>query len=230
MPDRQTVIWMRPQHAKSGRPADRSRAQVTAAAIKVADQEGLDAVSMRRVAAELGTGAASLYRYIATRDDLLDLMADATGAEYELAGPSGNWLADLVGVAGQARAIMLRHPWLPNLVVSRATLGPRGVDLVEHVLNVLADHPADPAAKLEAFGILMAVTATIVQNEVAADPALRQRQAVYLQHVAQAGRHPQLAALLGTAVTPADPADQFTALLRRVLSGLLATTVHEAAP
>ncbi|MFZ0048206.1 MAG: TetR/AcrR family transcriptional regulator C-terminal domain-containing protein, partial [Streptosporangiaceae bacterium] len=168
--------------------------------------------------------------YIATRDDLLDLMADATGAEYELAGPSGNWLADLVGVAGQARAIMLRHPWLPNLVVSRATLGPRGVDLVEHVLNVLADHPADPAAKLEAFGILMAVTATIVQNEVAADPALRQRQAVYLQHVAQAGRHPQLAALLGTAVTPADPADQFTALLRRVLSGLLATTVHEAAP
>ena len=117
----QTVIWMRPEHAKAGRPAERSRALVTAAAIKVADRDGLDAVSMRRVAAELGTGAASLYRYIATRDDLLDLMADATGAEYALAAPSGNWLADLVGIAGQARAIMLRHPWLPALVITRAT-------------------------------------------------------------------------------------------------------------
>ena len=59
----QTVIWMRPGHAEAGRPAERSRAQVTAAAITVADQDGLDAVTMRRVAAELGTGAASLYRY-----------------------------------------------------------------------------------------------------------------------------------------------------------------------
>ncbi len=229
MADRQTVIWMRPEHAKSGRPAERSRAQVTAAAIKVADQEGLDAVSMRRVAAELGTGAASLYRYVATRDDLLDLMADATGAEYDLAAPSGDWLADLVGIAGQARAIMLRHPWLPALVITRPALGPHGVDLVEHVLNVLADHPADPPAKLEVFGILMAITATIVQNQAAADPGLRQRQAVYLQQVAEAGRHPQLAALLGTAVTPAEPADQFTALISRVLSGLLATAAREPA-
>ena len=230
MADRQTVIWMRPEHATSGRPAERSRAQVTAAATMVADQEGLDAVSMRRVAAELGTGAASLYRYVATRDDLLDLMADATGAEYDLAPPTGNWLADLVGIACQARAIMLRHRWLPALVITRATLGPHGVDLAEHVLNVLADHPADPPAKLEAFGILMAVTATIVQNEVATDPALRQRQAVYLRHVAEAGGHPRLAALLDTAVTPADPADRFTAVLSRVLSGLLAPTAHEPAP
>ena len=226
----QTVIWMRPEHAEAGRPAERSRAQVTAAAITVADQDGLAAVTMRRVAAELGTGAASLYRYVATRDDLLDLMADSAGAEYVLAAPSGNWLADLLDVAGQARAIMLRHPWLPALVISRATLGPRGADLLEHVLNVLKDHPADLAAKLEAFGTLMAVTATFVQHETATDQAAQQRQAAYLHHVAMAGQHPQLAGLLATATPPGDPGARFAKLLTRIVTGLLATTPQVATP
>jgi AcrR family transcriptional regulator len=226
----QTVIWMRPEHAEAGRPAERSRAQVTAAAITVADQDGLDAVTMRRVAAELGTGAASLYRYVTTRDDLLDLMADSAGAEYVLAAPSGNWLADLLDVAGQARAIMLRHPWLPALVITRATLGPRGADLIEHVLNVLKDHPADLAAKLEAFGTLMAVTATFVQHETATDQAAQQRQSAYLHHVAMAGQHPQLAGLLATATPPGDPGARFAKLLTRILTGLLATTPQVATP
>jgi len=221
VPVPQTVIWMRPEHAEAGRPAERSRAQVTAAAVGVADQDGLDAVTMRRVAAELGTGAASLYRYVATRDDLLDLMADSAGAEYVLTVPGGDWLASLLDVAGQARTIMLRHPWLPALVITRATLGPHGADLVEHVLNVLKDHPAGPATKLEAFGTLMAVTATFVQNETATDPAARERQAAYLQHVAADGRHPQLAALLATGAPPGDAGDRFARLVTRILAGLL---------
>jgi AcrR family transcriptional regulator len=188
------------------------------------------AVTMRRVAAELGTGAASLYRYVATRDDLLDLMADSAGAEYVLAAPSGNWIADLLDVAGQARAIMLRHPWLPALVISRATLGPRGADLLEHVLNVLKDHPADLAAKLEAFGTLMAVTATFVKHETATDQAAQQRQAAYLRHVALAGQHPHLAGLLATATPPGDPGARFAKLLTRILTGLLATTPQVATP
>jgi AcrR family transcriptional regulator len=217
----QSVIWLRPEQAEAGRPAERSRDQVTAAAIAVADQDGLEAVTMRRVAAELGTGAASLYRYIATRDDLLDLMADSAGAEYVLAAPSGDWLADLLDVAAQARAIMLRHQWLPALVIGRATLGPHGADLVEHVLSVLTNHPAGLAAKLEAFGALMAVTATYVQNETATSQAAQHRQAAYLQHVATDGRHPQLAALLATAPPPGDAGDRFARLLTRILSGLL---------
>lgn len=226
----QTVIWMRPEHAEVGRPAERSRAQVTAAAITVADRDGLDAVTMRRVAAELGTGAASLYRYVATRSDLLDLMADSAGAEYDLGAPSGDWLADLLDVAGQARAIMLRHPWLPALVITRATLGPHGVDMIEHVLNLVKDHPADLATKLEAFGTLMAVTATFVQNETATDQAAQQRQATYLHHIATDGQHPHLAALLARATPPEDHADRFTKLMTRILTGLLDTTPRMALP
>src|SRR5215468_4033019 len=84
-------IWLRPEHAAVGRPAQRSRAEVTAAAVAIADRDGLEAVSMRRVAAELGTGAASLYRYVETRDELLDLMTDEVAAEYSLPAPSGDW-------------------------------------------------------------------------------------------------------------------------------------------
>jgi len=87
-------IWMRPERAGVGRPAQRSRAEITAVALDIADREGLDAVSMRRVATELGTGAASLYRYVETREELLDLMIDATGTEYDMAPPTGDWLAD----------------------------------------------------------------------------------------------------------------------------------------
>ena len=153
------VIWMRPEHAATGRPAKRSREEITAAAIAIADQEGLDAVSMRRVAAGLGTGAASLYRYVETREDLLDLMIDATGAEYVFPGPAGDWLADLLAIGDQARAIMRRHPWLPSLLITRSVLGPNGLVLLEHVLAALAPHPAGTAAKLEAFAMLNTVTA-----------------------------------------------------------------------
>src|ERR1700727_1834999 len=111
-------IWLRPERSCVGRPAQLSRAEITAVALRIADAEGLDAVSMRRVAAELGTGAASLYRYVETRDELLDLMTDATAAEYDLTPPppghpgAVDWLAGLVALGEQGRAILRRHRWL----------------------------------------------------------------------------------------------------------------------
>ncbi|SEK60085.1 TetR/AcrR family transcriptional regulator [Streptacidiphilus jiangxiensis] len=224
MAEEQPVIWLRPEQAGVGRPAERSRAEITAAAVDLADREGLDAVSMRRVAAALGTGAASLYRYVATRDDLLDLMTDSTAAEYDFTARSGDWLPDLLDVAAQARDIMRRHPWLPALVVTRPTLGPHGVDLLEHVLDVLADHPAPPSRKLEAFALLNAATAQFVQHELATTDASAQRQAAYLAHVAVAGHHPRIAALLTSAATTQTVdgnEDSFTTLLGRVLTGVL---------
>jgi hypothetical protein len=59
---------------------------------------------MRRVATEIGTGAASLYRYVEARDDLVDLMTDATASEYELAPPTGDWLGDLVALGEPIRS------------------------------------------------------------------------------------------------------------------------------
>ena len=218
---REPVIWLRPEHASVGRPAERSRAEITAAAVELADRESLDAVSMRRLATALGTGAASLYRYVATRDDLLDLMVDSTAGEYHLPAPSGDWQADLLEVAHQARQIMRRHPWLPTLVVTRPTLGPHGIDLLEHLLDVLADHPAEPAHKLEAFAMLNALTALFVQNELAAAGVGAQRQSSYLSQVATAGTHPRISALLAATQPERNSRDRFATVLTRALTGVL---------
>ena len=232
-------IWLRPEQAKVGRPAERSRAEITAAAVELADREGLDAVSMRRVATALGTGAASLYRYVATRDDLLDLMTDSVAAEYDLPAPSGDWQADLLAVARQARQIMRRHPWLPAQVIGRPTLGPHGADLLEHVLAVLADHPAGAARKVEAFALLGGLTALFAQNEAAAAAADAAHRTAYLHRLAADGGHPRIAALFGSAGAGAGagagaeagasanagvgaaPGDPFEDVLVRALAGVL---------
>src|ERR1700693_861499 len=119
-------IWLRPERSAAGRPAQWSRAEITRAALRIADAEGLEAVTMRRVAAELGTGAASLYRYVQTREDLLDLMTDAAGAEYELTPPTGDCLAALPAFGEQARFIFRRHRWLAGLTMTRPVIGPNG--------------------------------------------------------------------------------------------------------
>ncbi len=226
-------IWMRPERAAVGRPAQRSRAEITAAAIAIADAEGLEAVSMRRVAAALGTGAASLYRYVETREDLLDLMADSAGAEQPFAPPTGDWLADLIAVGEQTRATMRRHRWLAGLIMARPMLGPNGVVLIEHVLEILADHPADVSAKLEAFAMLTSVTAAFVQHEVAGGRAIQQRNTAFLIHAVTSGAHPRLSELLAEAAPPSgpadpadpagppDPADRYADILRKILAGLL---------
>jgi AcrR family transcriptional regulator len=221
------VIWMRPEHAATGRPAKRSREEITAVAIAIADRDGLDAVSMRRVAAELGTGAGSLYRYVDTREDLLDLMTDSTGSEYVFTAPTGDWLADLLAIGEQARAIMRRHRWLPALLITRSTLGPNGLILLEHVLEALAPHPATNAAKLEAFAILNTATALFAHNELTGGSARQQRNAAYLHHALATGRHQRLAELLSPAhasppSTSPDPADRYRDILARILNGLLA--------
>src|SRR5580693_6496914 len=93
------VVWMLPDRPGRGPKPAHSREQITAAAIRIADAEGLDAVTMRRVAAEVGSGTMTLYRYVPTKDHLLDLMIDAT--EGEVVFPdvaAGDWRAGLRAV------------------------------------------------------------------------------------------------------------------------------------
>jgi len=236
-------IWLRPERSQVGRPAQHTRAGITAVALDIADREGLDAVSMRRVAGELGTGAASLYRYVQTREDLLDLMTDATGAEYEFAEPTGDWVADLVALGEQSRGILRRHPWLAGLTITRPVIGPNGLTVLEHFLAVLAGHPADLATKMEAFALLNGITATSVLYEQAGGPGLQARNVAYLTHAMTSGEHPHLAALL--TASPAgvidtaglidtagviDPADRYPDMLARLLVGLLEPRPRRAGP
>ncbi|GAA0930725.1 TetR/AcrR family transcriptional regulator [Nonomuraea longicatena] len=134
-------IWMRPERTERSGPGRRpgfSREQITRTAVRIADADCLDAVTMRRIGGELGTGAMSLYRYVPRRDDLFDLMYDMVLSEIELPEkPSGDWRADLSLVAHGSRAVGLRHPWLTVLASRRPTLGPNVLHVNEFALGAL---------------------------------------------------------------------------------------------
>ncbi|WP_147138660.1 TetR/AcrR family transcriptional regulator [Stackebrandtia albiflava] len=220
MADTPAPIWSRPERAATGRPPEHSRDEIAAAATVIADREGVEAVSMRRVAAELGTGAATLYRYVVSRDELLDLMVDAAASGYRFAPPTGDWVADLLDVADQSRRIMRAHPWLPALTTRPLSPGPHGVALLEHAMAVLAGHPATASRKLSGFAVFNGAVAMLVRYELDDRPQDAARRGAYLRDAVAAGDRPHLAAVLAAA-DPADSADRFHDVLRGILHGLL---------
>src|SRR5580704_5000631 len=123
-----------------------SREQIVRVAVELADAEGPDAISMRRIAARLGVGAMTLYGYVADRDALLAHMINEVVAE---TGPwgvsSGSWRADLECHARQFRDLCLRHSWLPvELGTAPFLIAPRLVAAAEFVLTALEPHGIDP--------------------------------------------------------------------------------------
>lgn len=107
-----------------------SRGRVLAAAVALADAEGLAALTMRRLAAELGVEAMSLYHHLPAKEALLDGVVEAVLAEVDAAvgalGAGADWRSTLRGQFLAARQVVLRHPWAPGLLGSRRTV-PAGV-------------------------------------------------------------------------------------------------------
>ena len=229
--DDATLVWTRPQRGTRGPAPERSREQITATAVALADQDGLEALSMRQVARALGTGPASLYRYMDSRDDLIDLMADTVAAEIDLnVPPSHDPLADLVALASQAKAVYLRHPWLLDVMAQRTPIGPRAIDYTEHVLSILEPVPAPARVKLETVGILSGLVTLFARTEInlrRAGASLGERQAAQAAYFAAAaadGSHPHLLAALSDAArgpAPGPDAAVFERVLRKILSALL---------
>src|SRR4051812_776442 len=98
-----TTIWARPERATRGPKPAYTRDEITSVAVRIADEEGVDAVSMRRVANELGAGTTSLYRYFEKKSELFELMADAVVGELPLPPLTGDWIADLRAFAIRER-------------------------------------------------------------------------------------------------------------------------------
>jgi len=153
-----TPVWARPEPV--ARQPRISRQHIAAAALAIADAEGFEAVSMRRIARALGTGTMSLYRYIAARDELLALAGDALTAEALVEGPlPAGWREALTLIARQTRAAYLRHPWSVHFILSAAAIsatvtGPNGLRHVEQSLAAMAGAPMDAREKLEVLFIV----------------------------------------------------------------------------
>ena len=139
------LIWHHPE--PPGRKNALTRAAVVRTAIEVADAGGVAALTMRAVADALGVSTPmSLYRYVLNKDGLVDLMLDEVSAEVAVpSAPSGDWRADLRGLATSLWAMIGRHRWYAELVDSRPPFGPRTMRRAAFLLTVLDDAGLAPA-------------------------------------------------------------------------------------
>ena len=101
-----------------------SKTRVVEEAVRLADREGADGLSMRRLAGELGAGAMSLYHYVANKDELLDAMIDVVIDQIELPSGDTDWMSAMRQRAVSAREVLARHPWAIGLMDSRTSPGP----------------------------------------------------------------------------------------------------------
>jgi AcrR family transcriptional regulator len=120
-----------------------SREKIAELAIRIADAEGLEAASIRRIAAGLGSGAASLYRYVAGKQDLFDLMADTVLGEGRMPRRGPDWRAALRKVARLYRAMYLRHPWMLTVSGFRMLNGTNLLRWYEFTLAAIDGHGLD---------------------------------------------------------------------------------------
>ncbi|MGI5483618.1 TetR/AcrR family transcriptional regulator C-terminal domain-containing protein [Streptomyces lavendofoliae] len=222
------VIWARPERTGRGPRPAYSRADIAAAAVGVADADGIDGLSMRRVAAELGCGTMSLYNYVTGKADLYELMVDAVSGEYDLPDtPVGDWKGDMLALGRQTRAIMLRHPWLTRVMSTVYGYSPNALRYLEYCLGRLEPLDAPGGAKLELIAMVNGTAMTTVANELALAERTRSlpwseeqeqaARAAYLKREVASGTYPRLAGLLAGAPAPADAAESFDIALRRLL-------------
>jgi AcrR family transcriptional regulator len=147
---------MRPE--PTGRRAPRSRDDIAQAAVSVADAEGLEAVSMRRVASELGLGTMSLYHYVRSKDELLDLMGDRImgGQLVDDADLRRGWREGLTAIAKATRANFDRHPWMGGALSPRPSTipGPNALRHVDQSLAAVADLGLDIPTQMEIIAVV----------------------------------------------------------------------------
>ncbi|MET9253800.1 TetR/AcrR family transcriptional regulator [Streptomyces sp. NPDC003717] len=121
-------------------PSGLDRRRITEATVRLLDAEGLAKFSMRRLAAELDVTAMSVYWYVDTKDELLELALDAVHGELRLRGPEEadeDWRTELRALARENRALLVRHPWLSPLIGAYLNIGPNALVFARSVQRVL---------------------------------------------------------------------------------------------
>jgi AcrR family transcriptional regulator len=157
------TVWDRPE--PQARPAPLDRERIVAAAIALADEGGLEAVSLRKVAARLNAGPMRLYGYIATKEELFDLMVDEVQAEIVPEEHPGDWREALRLLSHRTRQAALRHAWMADLLGGRPTLGPNGLAVTEAKLAAL-DDLADVDTVMRAVETVSAYVTGAIRREI----------------------------------------------------------------
>ncbi|WP_232661284.1 TetR/AcrR family transcriptional regulator [Pseudonocardia sp. TRM90224] len=219
------LVWERPEPPERPTPAPLSRERIVRAAVRLADVDGLDAVSLRKVAAELDVGPMRLYGYIATKEELLDLMVDAVHSEIRPTG--AGWREALSSLAETTRQAARQHEWLADLIGGRPQLGPNTLAGGDAVLAAMGD------IELEIVVPAVAAVNAYVVGAVRREVAERRAERVsgmdkhewqvafgpYLLRTFATGRFPALARMVHDG-PHLDPDETFRTGLQFVLDGI----------
>lgn len=207
--------------------------RIVATAVRVADAHGLAAASMSRVAAELGTGPMSLYRYVAAKDELVALMVDAAyGPAPQGPSTAEDWRAGLSRWAWSMRAAMGRHPWVLQVPISGLPVRPNEVTWFETGLACLSETSLREEEKASVIMLLSGYVRNSASIDADIEAAVRRSgltpdewMASYARTLTQLAdplRFPAIARFAAAGVfEQADPPEaEFTFGLDRILAGV----------
>jgi AcrR family transcriptional regulator len=220
--------WQRlPERAARRRRDPISRDAIVATAIRLLDAEGLDALSMRRIADELGTGAASLYWHVGSKDALLDLIFDEIIGEVSIPAPEPDrWRDQIKGVARAQRAVSLRHPYVVRISIGRIPMGPNALRYSEQVLAILRAGGVPPRLAVQGSHLLISTVNGFTLDETDAGDgggpsAAKEAAEMARDYLASlpASQFPQLVELADE-YSYADPDERFELLIDIFTDGL----------
>ena len=248
------LLWGRRGRGQRGPKPGLSVDAIVAAAIRIADAEGLEAVSMAHVADQLGFTTMSLYRHITSKEELLQLMwnASAQGTE-ELVITGEDWRARLRMWAMVQREMIDRHPWITQMPMAAPPMAPNSLTFVERGLEAMDDTALTDADKLRVIGLISSYTLSEARMAHDAARAARQAQAAtaagestsepqpawtwegLVREVADEQTYPRLHRLAWSASIGDDPAgfneqEEFRFGLDRILDGVEALIARTHAP
>jgi AcrR family transcriptional regulator len=165
-----TLLWRGPKRPAQLRPV-LGRSEIVGAAMAIADAEGLEAVSMRRIAASLGFGTTSLYWYVKSKEELFQLMFDAYMGEDEVPPhTSGGWREYAKQLASEARMAMHHHPWVPRLGIQLG-LGPESLRYYRAATSIFIGFDLEPDAVVRILATLVSYVMGVAHNELAREHA-----------------------------------------------------------
>jgi len=206
---------------------------IVAAGIKVAVTEGLPAVSMARVATEIGASTMSLYRYVASKDELLSLMVDAAYGDPPETDPRAHgWRDGLNFFARAEREALARHPWIVLVPIDGPPVAPHQTSWLEWGLATMHATGLTPHEKLEVMLLVTMFTrnnalvdAQISAAQRAAGSTNEQSMSAYraiLKQLLDPQRFPEMLAVLDSGIfdQPDDPDFEFEFGLARILDGI----------
>ncbi len=219
------LLWGRRERGKRGPRPGLSADAIVGAAMRLADAEGLEAVSMAKVAAELGFTTMSLYRYVASKEELLQLMwnGSADGAE-KLAIEGPDWRSRLRAWAVIQRDMLDRHPWITQMPMAAPPVAPNSMHFVERGLATLDGTGLSDSDKLRIIGLLSSYTlsearmaADAMRAEKAAAEAAQGVRAADPEDAARPASGPHDGRASAGGPPAVSPPDSYEALLRELV-------------